>query len=160
MWTLFLLLAFASAANSFRLLGSSTLGKDPQTVNRLNGESFQQDALVTFNGMFPCKDAFALNSDSHCGLLGYQYAVFWTNDAVNTSIRHPSISRRSLKESREAQFQTFTLLDYNQTDDDGHDMYVFTPKSFQLVLQTAYSQHIPWNLWRRWNTAHWFRPTR
>jgi len=29
---------------------STTLGTDPPTVNRLNGESFQQDALVTFNG--------------------------------------------------------------------------------------------------------------
>ena len=37
-------------AHALHLLGSSTLGKDPQTVNRLNGESFQQDALVTFNG--------------------------------------------------------------------------------------------------------------
>ena len=32
------------------VIGSSILGQDPQTVNRLNGESFQQDALVTFNG--------------------------------------------------------------------------------------------------------------
>lgn len=31
---------------------STTLGLDPPTVNRLNGESFQQDALATFNGMF------------------------------------------------------------------------------------------------------------
>ena len=31
-------------------LGSTTLGQDPSTVNHLNGESFQQDPLVTFNG--------------------------------------------------------------------------------------------------------------
>ena len=35
-----------------RWVGSTTLGEDPATVNRLNGESFQQDPLVTFNGMF------------------------------------------------------------------------------------------------------------
>lgn len=36
---------------ALRFLGSTTLGKDPHTVNHLNGESFQQDSLVTFNGM-------------------------------------------------------------------------------------------------------------
>lgn len=41
-----------SAAVAFRFLGSTTLGPDPQTVNRLNGESFQQDAVVTFNGVY------------------------------------------------------------------------------------------------------------
>ena len=39
------------AVGALRLLGSSILGQDPQTVNRLNGESFQQDALVTFKGV-------------------------------------------------------------------------------------------------------------
>ena len=33
-----------------KFLQATTLGPDPQTVNRLNGESFQQDPLVTFNG--------------------------------------------------------------------------------------------------------------
>lgn len=37
-------------AASLRVVNVTTLGPDPQTVNRLNGESFQQDALVTFNG--------------------------------------------------------------------------------------------------------------
>ena len=39
----------ACAVKSLQLLGSTTLGQDPGTINRLNGESFQQDALVTFN---------------------------------------------------------------------------------------------------------------
>ena len=38
------------ATVAFKFLGSTTLGPDPQTVNRLNGESFQQDGVVTFNG--------------------------------------------------------------------------------------------------------------
>lgn len=52
-WCL-LVLQSAAAVEGFRFLGSSTLGQDPQTVNRLNGESFQQDALVTFNGAHIC----------------------------------------------------------------------------------------------------------
>ena len=38
------------SAPAIRVVGKSILGQDPQTVNRLNGESFQQDPLVTFNG--------------------------------------------------------------------------------------------------------------
>ena len=37
-------------AASLRVVNVSTLGVDPNTTNHLNGESFQQDALVTFNG--------------------------------------------------------------------------------------------------------------
>ena len=37
-------------AASLRVLDVTTLGVDPNTTNHLNGESFQQDALVTFNG--------------------------------------------------------------------------------------------------------------
>ena len=48
--SLLVLLSLCAHAQGIRLLGSSTLGKDPQTVNRLNGESFQQDALVTHGG--------------------------------------------------------------------------------------------------------------
>ena len=46
------LLIWASSADakSLRVLDASTLGVDPPTLNRLNGESFQQDAVVTFNG--------------------------------------------------------------------------------------------------------------
>ncbi len=53
-------------------------------------------------------------------VLGYQYAVFWTADASNTSVRHPSVSRRGLQGS--SGWETFTLSDYDGTDDDGHDV--------------------------------------
>ncbi|KAI0065217.1 hypothetical protein BV25DRAFT_1880942 [Artomyces pyxidatus] len=90
---------------ALRVLETSTLGPDPQTVNRLNGESFQQDALVTFEG--------------------HQYAVFWVDDALNSSVRHLSMSRRHLTSEHSPSFnnwQTFTFMDYNQTEDDGHDI--------------------------------------
>lgn len=42
----------AAVNGKLEIVGSSVLGRDPQTVNRLNGESFQQDALATFNGVY------------------------------------------------------------------------------------------------------------
>ena len=60
-------------------------------------------------------------------LSGYQYAAFWITDAVNASVRHPSLSRRTLSTSVNASdpsWETFTFTDYNQTEDDGHDMCV------------------------------------
>lgn len=110
MWLLFVTFAFTAkllslgveAAGTLQLLGTSSLGPDPQTVNRLNGESFQQDPLVSFNG--------------------YQYAVFWTPDSVNASVRHVTVSRRELKGN--LAWESFTLADYNQTADDGHSMFV------------------------------------
>lgn len=34
----------------FEILSSAALGKRPVAVNNLNGESFQQDNLLTYNG--------------------------------------------------------------------------------------------------------------
>ncbi|KAG6828246.1 hypothetical protein H0H92_008680 [Tricholoma furcatifolium] len=83
--------------NRLTVLDISVLGSDPQTSNRLNGESFQQDALVTFNG--------------------YQYAAFWLTDSTNVSIRHATISRRMLKNGN-GKWESAVLNDYNQTEDD------------------------------------------
>jgi hypothetical protein len=44
--------ATSSGSRSLKVIDTTDLGTDPPTVNRLNGESFQQDALVTFNGKF------------------------------------------------------------------------------------------------------------
>jgi hypothetical protein len=86
--------------NSIRVLHYTTLGLDPQTKNRLNGESYQQDALTTFNG--------------------YQYAALWVPSANNVSVRHATIARRPLN----GDWESFVLSDYNQTEDDGHDTSV------------------------------------
>jgi len=37
-------------AMTFKIVSTTTLGKRPVAVNNLNGESFQQDVLVTYNG--------------------------------------------------------------------------------------------------------------
>ncbi|GJE93615.1 BNR repeat-containing protein [Phanerochaete sordida] len=119
MWLLWLAIWSLHAVAAFRFLESTTLGRDPQTVNRLNGESFQQDPLVTLNG--------------------YQYAVFWTADPANASIRHASVSRRDLKSA--SSWETFTLPDYNQTDDDGHDVITLGISEGDGTLHIGFDQH-------------------
>lgn len=58
-------LARDACAASLHVVDVTTLGQDPQTVNRLNGESFQQDALVTFNGEWPVLDNQACTDVVH-----------------------------------------------------------------------------------------------
>ncbi|EJD00360.1 uncharacterized protein FOMMEDRAFT_159034 [Fomitiporia mediterranea MF3/22] len=119
-----------SAAGSISILGRSVLGEDPQTVNRLNGESFQQDALVTFNG--------------------YQYAAFYdANTSTNASVRYVSVARRvlsttNLKNSTNAEeegWEKLTLMDYNQTLDDGHDIISLGISHTDGTLHLGFDQH-------------------
>ncbi|KAI0364621.1 hypothetical protein BV20DRAFT_974177 [Pilatotrama ljubarskyi] len=112
--------AFAVYAASLRVVDLTTLGQDPQTVNRLNGESFQQDPLVTFKG--------------------YQYAAFYVNDASNASVRHPSLGRRALKGHNTA-WETFSFTDYNQTEDDGHDVMSLGISRGDGTLHIGFDQH-------------------
>ncbi|CDO73884.1 hypothetical protein BN946_scf185016.g41 [Trametes cinnabarina] len=108
------------ATAAVREVGISTLGQDPQTVNRLNGESFQQDALVTFNG--------------------YQYAAYYVADAQNVSVRHPSLARRALK-GYDTAWDSFSFTDYNQTDDDGHDVISLGISHGDGTLHMGFDQH-------------------
>jgi hypothetical protein len=121
-----------------RILDTTILGQDPQTVNRLNGESFQQDPLVSFNG--------------------YQYAVWWQVSATNASVRHATVSRRHLKAA--VGWEHLVLADYNQTEDDGHDMCVPSDFSAPLVGTDTSHQHIFGNISWRWNTSYHIRSAR
>ncbi|KAH7918465.1 hypothetical protein BV22DRAFT_1076219 [Leucogyrophana mollusca] len=104
------------------LLSTTTLGPDPQTVNRLNGESFQQDALTSYNG--------------------YQYAVHWVADAANVSVRYACVSRRALTgASGSGDWETLTLTDYEQTDDDGHDIISLGISHGDGTLHISFDQH-------------------
>ncbi|KAJ3554747.1 hypothetical protein NM688_g2946 [Phlebia brevispora] len=109
--------------SALHLLGSSTLGKDPQTVNRLNGESFQQDPLVTFNG--------------------FQYAVFWVPDSSNASMRYASISRRCIDRTAacNSDWETFILTDYAETQDDGHNVISLGISPGDGTLHIGFDQH-------------------
>ncbi|RPD58194.1 hypothetical protein L227DRAFT_577242 [Lentinus tigrinus ALCF2SS1-6] len=107
-------------AASLTILDVTTLGEDPQTTNHLNGESFQQDALVTFNG--------------------YQYAAYYISDASNTSVRHPTLARRALKGTSKA-WESFSFTDYNQTEDDGHDIISLGISHGDGTLHIGFDQH-------------------
>ncbi|KAH8105273.1 hypothetical protein BXZ70DRAFT_887078 [Cristinia sonorae] len=103
----------------FKFLESTTLGPDPRTINRLNGESFQQDPLVTFNG--------------------FQYAVLWEEDTHNASIRRPSVARRPL--DNRTKWEKFTFIDYNQTSDDGHNVISLGISRGDGTLHLGFDQH-------------------
>ncbi|KAF8063369.1 hypothetical protein FPV67DRAFT_1506236 [Lyophyllum atratum] len=109
-------------ARSLSVVNTIVLGPDPPTVNRLNGESFQQDTLVTFNG--------------------YQYALFWVADSANSSVRHASVSRRPLhRGQRSGDWESFILTDYNQTEDDGHDITSLGISRGDGSLHIIFDQH-------------------
>ncbi|KAI0631533.1 hypothetical protein C8Q77DRAFT_1127375 [Trametes polyzona] len=116
----FAILVVGVRAASLRVIETTTLGEDPQTVNHLNGESFQQDALVTFNG--------------------YQYAAFYVNDAANASVRHPSLARGALK-GQKTGWESFSFTDYNQTEDDGHDIISLGISRGDGTLHIGFDQH-------------------
>jgi hypothetical protein len=103
------------------------LGLDPPTVNRLNGESFQQNALVSFKG--------------------YQYAAFYGSVAganVNTT-RHVSVARRKISDSSSfggsSNWDILTLTDYNQTLDDGHDIVSMGLSEGDGTIHLGFDQH-------------------
>lgn len=53
--------------------------------------------------------------------LGYQYAAYYVSDVANVSVRHPTLARRAFGGENKA-WESFSFMDYNQTEDDGHDM--------------------------------------
>ncbi len=116
-----LLLSLRVYAAGLTVLDVTTIGEDPQTTNHLNGEAFQQDALVTFNG----EPRTSCGGSRKCSLAGpgFQYAAYYISDALNTSVRHPALARRALNGTNKA-WESFSFTDYNQTEDDGHDMCV------------------------------------
>ncbi|KAJ8095139.1 hypothetical protein AAF712_006877 [Marasmius tenuissimus] len=96
------------------------LSPDPTTTNRLNGESYQQDALATFKG--------------------WQYASAWIVSEGNTSVRNAAISRRELTDES-GEWETLILTDYNQTEDDGHDTISLGISPTDGTLHLGFDQH-------------------
>ncbi|KAF9495547.1 hypothetical protein BDN71DRAFT_1506683 [Pleurotus eryngii] len=109
--------SYCLLAACLRHLQTTQLGLDPPTTNRLNGESFQQDALVTFNG--------------------YQYAVFWEASERNASIRHVVVARRVVG----GEFEKLVLGDYGQVEDDGHDVISLGISQTDGSLHLIFDQH-------------------
>jgi hypothetical protein len=81
----------------------SVLAQDPERVHRINGNSFQQNAIITVNS--------------------WQYATFYTDHlgGEKQDCCYVNIARRRLDELQGATWETLTFLDYQQTHDDGHN---------------------------------------
>lgn len=79
----------------------SILGDDPDTVNRLNANAFQQNAITTFNG--------------------FQYAALYTASPKHPSrVRYVTLARRNLH-TKDKSWEYLIFDDYEQTTDDGHN---------------------------------------
>lgn len=81
---------------------TTTLGTDPEGSARLNGMSFQQDALTTFNG--------------------WQYIAYY--EATSTyNAQQIVLGRRNLNggNGSPSQWQTFKFTDYTQRTQDSHN---------------------------------------
>jgi BNR repeat-containing family member len=79
------------------------LGRDPPRQERLNGVSYQQNAIISYRG--------------------WQYAVFYTSKSIEDP-QGPllvSLSRRRKVVGTAAVWETLTLPDYEQVIDDSHN---------------------------------------
>ncbi|ORY35811.1 hypothetical protein BCR39DRAFT_512311 [Naematelia encephala] len=77
----------------------SVLGPRPRATFNLNGGSFQQDALITYND--------------------WQYVAIYLD--ASPGVRHIYLGRRRLTPSQPA-WTWIEFTDYNQTEDDGHNV--------------------------------------
>lgn len=113
--------AFAAVQN-LTLLQSTSLGRDPPTTNHLNGESFQQDPLVTFNS--------------------YQYAAYYTPtnlSPTSTTPRVVTVARRSI--SNASEWEIAYLDDYQQTTDDGHNVISMGISANDGTIHLSFDHH-------------------
>ncbi|KAK2763134.1 hypothetical protein FQN54_009770 [Arachnomyces sp. PD_36] len=76
------------------------IAEDVADGERLITNSFQQDAIVSFNG--------------------YQYVATYTTSEYGGTINHVTVGRRTISPTGDWEF--LTLNDYNQTTDDGHNV--------------------------------------
>lgn len=91
----------ATVCDALRVTSATTtfLGVDPEGAQILNGESFQQSAITTFNG--------------------WQYVAFYNSSGTYLQ-NYVSVGRRQLVPSVGA-WQIVVLKDYVQKTEDGHD---------------------------------------
>ncbi|KAM5354024.1 hypothetical protein ACJ41O_000674 [Fusarium nematophilum] len=78
-----------------------TIGTDIQGPQRLNGVSYQEDALITFGD--------------------YQYVTFYETAPAGYSNHYVKVGRRRVKPGVDG-WEYLTLSDYTQTTMDGHNM--------------------------------------
>ncbi|KAK1964112.1 hypothetical protein LY78DRAFT_748647 [Colletotrichum sublineola] len=86
--------------SKLKLVAKSELTLDARREHRINANSFQQDALTTFNG--------------------WQYACFYTHKDACSNVLFVSLARRPVSQTL-GSWETLTFDDYEQTADDGHN---------------------------------------
>ncbi|KAJ3939952.1 uncharacterized protein N0V96_009945 [Colletotrichum fioriniae] len=87
-------------SSQLKFLAKSELALDARREHRINANSFQQDALTTFNG--------------------WQYTCFYTHKDARSNALFVSLARRPIRDSL-GSWETLTFEDYEQTADDGHN---------------------------------------
>lgn len=102
------------------------LGKRPVAVNNLNGESFQQDVLVTYNGTSVVRARL---------MTGWQYCGVYVDHVEGQ--RRVQLSRRKLSRG---QWESIVFTDHTQVEDDGHNVICFG------ICHQDGSMHISWDL--------------
>jgi hypothetical protein len=112
---------------TMRTLSSTSLGKRPVAVNNLNGESFQQDPLVTHNGKQPHWQEVLTS--------GWQYCAVYIDKTIG--FRQVQLSRRRLPDGP---WDSIVFEDYLQESDDGHNVICFG------ISHDDGSIHISWDL--------------
>lgn len=92
--------------SSLQLLAKHELVDDPDRKHRINANSFQQDAIVSYNG--------------------WQYVCFYSAEQGVSSDPNATVPLRVNLARRpavpnEALWESLTFLDYEQIVDDGHN---------------------------------------
>jgi hypothetical protein len=108
-----------TGTNVAKLVATTILGPSPKTAHYINAQSYQQDALVTYNGKWgenlPQNLLSRVASPS-----GWQYVVFWQDVAASPiPSRHLHLGRRRLPSSS---WEFFEFTDHEQTTDDSHNV--------------------------------------
>jgi hypothetical protein len=111
---------------SARIVSTSTLGQRPRAVNNLNGESFQQDVLVTYNSMRRPRSALTLD---------WQYCALYIDHVEGQ--RHVQLSRRRVPS---LEWDSIVFTDYTQIEDDGHNVICIG------ISHEDGSFHLSWDL--------------
>lgn len=115
-----------SSLMSARIISSSTLGQRPRAINNLNGESFQQDVLLTYNS--ESEEGTSSNPD-------WQYCAVYIDHIEGE--RHVQLSRRRLPAY---DWESIVFTDHRQTEDDGHNVICIG------VCHEDGSLHMSWDL--------------
>lgn len=106
--------------SQLKLLSQSELALDARREHRINANSFQQDALTTFNG--------------------WQYTCFYSHKDATSNVLFISLARRPIKDTL-GDWETLTFEDYEQTADDGHNTISIGVCEGDGTIHLAFDHH-------------------